>query len=257
MTDIAKQIHSLDITVGDTKINTYDDWHLVPKSRPVFAPPSLKKYSQDIPGTNGEIDLTTALTGYPAYQNRTGSIDFMVMHNGLSSSLGDDIGYNNNSNSRWQGMYSEIENFLHGQAVKIESSDFPDWYYSGRMTVSGWTSDEQYSTITINYDLEPFRYSITESADLWKWDPFNFKTGLIRTYGSMDLGASHMIVGTVTPIIPTVFVTSACTVTTPTATVNLKSGSNKNPLLVIYPGKQTWSFTGSGKVGIYFRERSL
>ena len=31
--------HSVVIRVDDRFINTYDDWHLIPSSRPVIAPP--------------------------------------------------------------------------------------------------------------------------------------------------------------------------------------------------------------------------
>ena len=67
-----KLYHS--ITFGDK--NTWDDWRLVPASRPLFNPPAQKVKTLDIPGGDGVIDLSQALTGYPVYQNRTGSIEF-------------------------------------------------------------------------------------------------------------------------------------------------------------------------------------
>ena len=57
--------------------NTWDDWYLIPSSRPVFNPPSVKTQYIDIPGANGQIDLTESLTGYPVYKNREGSWNFM------------------------------------------------------------------------------------------------------------------------------------------------------------------------------------
>lgn len=57
-----------------------DDWRLVPASRPLFNPPAQKVKTLDIPGGDGVIDLSQALTGYPVYQNRTGSIEFIVMN---------------------------------------------------------------------------------------------------------------------------------------------------------------------------------
>ena len=49
------------ITIG-TK-NTWDDWHLIPKSRPLVNPPSVKTNVVDIPGGDGALDLSTALSG--------------------------------------------------------------------------------------------------------------------------------------------------------------------------------------------------
>lgn len=274
--DIAKQVHSLTFVKRslvngqyvETSKNTWDDWHLVPTSRPVFDPPELKKYSQDIPGGNGSIDLTTTLTGYPSYQNRTGSIEFLAMHNGLSSSLGEGYGYNNFTNVAWNGIYSNIMNFLHGARVKVETEDIADYYFWGRVTVEGWESEEQYSKITFNYDLEPFRYSITDSSNLWKWDPFNFETGVIRTYSkdrmAFDSSAykDFHIDGTNTPVSPTIFVSTPAMLKTPDGEFTLEAGNNKSPLILVYPGSQTWSFKAttadaSGNAAIYFRERSF
>ena len=66
------------VTFGDK--NTWDDWRLVPASRPVFNPPAQKVKTLEIPGGDGVIDLSQSLTGYPVYQNRTGSIEFIVMN---------------------------------------------------------------------------------------------------------------------------------------------------------------------------------
>ena len=59
------------ITLG-TK-NTWDDWHLIPTSRPVVNPPSVKTNMIEIPGGDGVLDLTTALAGRVLYKNRTGA----------------------------------------------------------------------------------------------------------------------------------------------------------------------------------------
>ena len=66
------------ITFGDK--NTWDDWHLVPASRPLFNPPTVKTKIIDIPGANGNLDLSDSLTKYPVYNNREGQIEFIVMN---------------------------------------------------------------------------------------------------------------------------------------------------------------------------------
>lgn len=73
------------VTFGDK--NTWDDWRLVPASRPVFNPPAQKVKTLEIPGGDGVIDLSQSLTGYPVYQNRTGSIEFIVMNDFKRSSI--------------------------------------------------------------------------------------------------------------------------------------------------------------------------
>ena len=123
------------ITFGDK--NTWNDWHLVATSRPVFNPPSLKRKTLDIPGGDGLIDVSEALTGYPVYNNREGSFEFAVM----------------NDYWEWQEAYSSISDYIHGQKMIAFLEDDPSYYYEGRFTVSNWKSDKNYSLITIDYDV--------------------------------------------------------------------------------------------------------
>lgn len=263
MSDISKQLHSLTFTDQSTgqSANTWDDWNLVPSSRPSFAMPKLKEYSQDIPGANGKIDLSSSLTGYESYENRSGSIEFIVMNQDLDTSLGDRYGYNTNANG-WTALKAKIANFIHGKQMKVEYEDMTNWYFLGRISVNEWKSDERYSTITLDYDLEPYKYSVTSTNDQWLWDPFNFETGVIRTYNEDTMkfsgSGSFEIIGTACPVVPTIFVTSACTLTTPKGTFSLRSGSNKDPRILVYPGSQRWVFSGAtGSAAVYYRERSL
>lgn len=128
-----KLYHS--ITFGDK--NTWDDWRLVPASRPLFNPPAQKVKTLDIPGGDGVIDLSQALTGYPVYQNRTGSIEFIVM----------------NDFKPWHMAYSDIMDYLHGQTMRAILEDDPEYFYEGRFTVNAWKSEKDWSRLVIDYDV--------------------------------------------------------------------------------------------------------
>lgn len=128
--------------------NTWTDWHLVPTSRPVITPPEVKNKTIDIPGANGVLDLTDSLTKYPIYGNRTGSFEFMVVN---------DFYQIVNTHQEWHERYSEIMNYLHGQRMKMRLEDDPDWWYFGRFKVDSWSTGRSHSTITISYDLDPFK----------------------------------------------------------------------------------------------------
>lgn len=130
------------ITFGDK--NTWDDWHLVPASRPLFNPPTVKTKIIDIPGANGNLDLSDSLTKYPVYDNREGQLEFIVM----------------NDYWEWYDAYSTIMNHLHGQTMKAILEDDQEWYYIGRFSVNSWESSKDYSRIIIDYSVKPFKYFI-------------------------------------------------------------------------------------------------
>lgn len=127
------------ITFGEK--NTWDDWHLVPVSRPLFNPPSLKKKTLDIQGGDGLLDLSETLTGYPLFNNREGSFEFIVMNDYLP----------------WYETYSMICNYLHGRRMKAVLEDEPEYYYEGRFTVNSWKSEKVFSKITIDYSVAPYK----------------------------------------------------------------------------------------------------
>lgn len=144
-------------------INTYDDWFLIPASRPVFNPPSVKTKYIDIPGADGVIDLTETLRKCPVYNNREGSIEFIV----------------ENGHRAWWEAYSTIMDYIHGQYVKAVLEDDPEHYYEGRFFVNEWKSDKDWSRITLDYNLKPYKTNIQSTTEEWIWDPFNFDTGII------------------------------------------------------------------------------
>ena len=156
MSEQSQKYHS--ITIGEK--NTWDDWHLVPTSRPKFNMPNVKTNYVDIPGGDGVIDLTTTLTGRPVYGNRQGSFEFLVMND-----YGD-----------WYERYSDIAMYLHGKEFKAILDDDPDYYYEGRFVLNEWKSDKDWSRITINYNVGPYKKSILSAGDKWLWDPFVFET---------------------------------------------------------------------------------
>lgn len=185
-------------------VNTNTDWHLVPTSRPLINPPQVKTKTNDNPGGDGIFDQTESLTGFPLYGQRTGSWDFLVLN-----------GWN-----EWYRLYSEILNSIHGKAVQIVLEDDPAWYYNGRVTVNQWKSDPGHSTITLDYNLDPYKLSRTLSNEDWLWDPFSFIDGIITSSYTSDLsvggvGASGTTTITLTgeqigrrPVTPEFIVTS-------------------------------------------------
>ena len=141
----------------------WEDWRLVSSSRPLLAPPKPKTNYVNIPGGDGALDLTEALTGFPIYNNREGSWDFYVTDRDWD----------------WVDAYSTIMNFLHGQKMCVILEDDMSHYYEGRFTVNSWRSDPSYSRISINYSVDPYKYTVLQND--WYWNRFDFGGPLYDT----------------------------------------------------------------------------
>ena len=61
-------------------IDLFEIWQLVSTTRPVIPPPGLKFVFEDLPGSDGGIDYTDTLTGYPLFNNITGTWTFYVLN---------------------------------------------------------------------------------------------------------------------------------------------------------------------------------
>lgn len=149
--------------------NTWDMWHLVPSGRPTPTIPEVRTNYVTIPGRSGSLDLSTALTGSPIYEDRELEADFILVDQLMN----------------WMDVYHDIVNKLHGQRMKIRLVDDPDWYYIGRVMVSDFASNSDYSSISITCQLEPYKYSDTPWEDylkLYKADMPTITTNGVQYY---------------------------------------------------------------------------
>lgn len=227
--------------------NSWTDWHLIPTSKPVIAPPTVKVKQVDIPGVHGVIDLTTVLTGYQVYSNRTGSLDF-ILAPGFKS---------------WESVKMNVMEYLGGRRMTMILSDEPNYYYTGTFVVSNLKVDARNYGITINYDLYPFKREIMASDEPWLWDPFNFETGVIRDWSSLNVDGELLvsIEDCVEPTSPQITLSSAMTLnhtytladgsSARTKEYQLPAGVSEN--VTLRPGLNLLQFTGTGTIGIHYR----
>lgn len=229
--------------------NTWADWYLIPSSRPVFNPPEVKTKIVDIPGADWHLDLSTILTGEINFGSRTGSLEFIVDNGQLSD-------YNAN---KWSAVYSEILGYLHGQILKARLEDDPYYYYEGRFTVNQWASESHNSKITIDYDVAPYKYEAESSLENWKWDTFNFESGIIRNYKNMEVVNSKTltIVGRRMSVTPTFIVKTThgqgMRVRFNNKIYQLPEGESRVLDIRTVEGKNTLTFIGVGTVSVNYR----
>lgn len=192
---------------GETK-NTWDDFYLIPTKRPLVNPPSVKEEYVDIPGANGSLDFTEALSGAIHYGMREGSWEFIVDSDRYSEApqyikninkkstaenpkypyedsqvYNSELGYYTMNEATpvndWWRIYSELMQFLHGRKmtrIKLES-DNPNIMYTGRLFVESWDSEKDNSKVVIKYKIDPFSVpdntTTTEEIDPITGDPIS------------------------------------------------------------------------------------
>ena len=110
-----------------------------------LSPPEPKTYTVDIPGGDGIIDLTSALTGDVAYSNRSQSFTFMVVEP-----------------DSFERVKTDVSNFLHGKSFDYQMTMDPGYTYHGRFSVTEY-SHAVYAypglvgVFTVDIDADPYK----------------------------------------------------------------------------------------------------
>lgn len=229
-------VHS--VTIGEK--NTWKDWHLIPSMRPSFSPPLPKNNFIDLPGGSGTLDLSESLTGYPLYNDRTGSWEFVLA----------------DQETPYQDVYSEIMNYLQGRRYKAILEDDKYFCYDGKFWINEERSASEYSVIVIEYNVYPYKLERNTSNEPWLWDPFDFKYGVIRNFQSI------VVNGTLTVILPKSEMPSSPIITANSngmkvqcngTTYDLNNGKTIIPNIVVNEKEITLLFTGIGTISINYQ----
>lgn len=223
--------------------HSYRDWGLYLKTRPVVSPPVPKTVYEDLPGADGSVDLTEALTGEVKFEDRDLKFDFKVI----------------GGRERWYSLFSKIMGDVHGKRVKIIIDEDPSFYYIGRVEVSEWESSKVTSTIVIKARVKPYKMELTSSLEDWLWDPFNFENGIIRNYKDLlvDGELTIDVYGRRQSVIPVITSSNAMTVQYMGNSYNISAGSNKVYEISLKEGQNILTFKGDGTVSIDYRGGEL
>ena len=137
--------------------HTYDDWGLS-LSEPLIIPqpdPNITLVS--VPGGNGFLNLTTAMTGEVTYSQRKPTFTFTTVA----------------KRREWQALYSEIANYLHGKEMSIVLDEDPWHYYTGVFQLNEFKSSGITGTIAIDATLDPFKYELEDQKITVLYEPEN------------------------------------------------------------------------------------
>ena len=109
-------------------------------------------------------------------------------------------------------------------------------------------------------DAEPFKYGKLSSLEPWKWDPFSFVNGVIRNYGDIKVNGTteFVVIGNEHNVTPGLLLLSgAVNVSFRGISHQMVSGRNVFYDFDLEPGRNLFTFTGTGRVAIDFKEVSL
>lgn len=110
-----------------------------------LSPPEPKTYTVDIPGGDGVIDLTQALTGDVAYNNREQEFNFVVINP-----------------DTFETVKTQVSNFLHGKEFDYQITMDPGYTYHGRFTVTDYAHAAYaypglVGTFTVSVSAQPYK----------------------------------------------------------------------------------------------------
>lgn len=209
------------VNFGDK--NSYTDFGLIlmPKTRPF---PTPKTNYVSIEGKDGDLDLTTSLTGDVRYNNIDGyTLEFYLV----------------DKRTDWETTLLKLSTHIHGKKLPLSYSEDPDWYYVGRYTINELESDRNIGLLSIECNFEPYRYKKTETIKS------------ITGVGTLTLSNTRKWV------MPTITSTESMEFTFEGKQF-VVNGTLQSPDIILKEGENTIEVTsGTGTLTVTYREAKL
>lgn len=209
------------VRFGD--FHSWNDFSLI-LAQKTIGTPSPKTETIDIPGGDGVLDLTDFF-GEVRYNNRPLEFEFSTII----------------PQSEFMTLFSKVQNALHGQKMRIVLDDDPDWYYTGRITVSEWKADKNIGKLTIDCDCEPY------------------KSKLENTVVQVDVNGEKTVILTNSKkiVVPTITITGEVQLTFGTNFYTLGAGVYDLPAVQLVNGENAILLDGAGTATFSYLERGL
>lgn len=208
-----------------------NEYGLLLASKTISAP-SVRTNMIVVPGRDGAIDATDALTGEPTYDTRIISISL--------------FGIKSISGKEWPVAVSDFCNAFHGKKVKVYFPEDSAHYYSGRLSVGEIKLDGGRQLLPVEIICDPWKYK-------------NEKTTVSRS----DLGTAYKqlsLPNESRPVIPTITVSQDTTLLWGSSTINISAGDHILPAIRLAAGSNTMKAkvaSGTGSITVTYQEASL
>jgi len=202
--------------------HSYDDLHLI-LSKKEIGSPEIKKNEIDVPGADGVLDNTDYF-GDTKYSNRPLKFEFSVINQ-----------------DNFLTHYSEVLDKLHGRKMVIILDEEPDFYYTGRLSVSPFTNEKGIGYISIECDCEPYKKKIDETV----------VAKAVTTSTSIILANSRQ------RVVPLITTDAQFTIAFDGYSGTFNAGTFTIPELELNEGNNIINVTGTGNISFVYREGRL
>lgn len=218
-----------DIYIGGKSVK--NEYGMLLASKTISAP-SVRTNMIVVPGRDGAIDATDALTGEPTYDTRIISISL--------------FGIKSISGKEWPVAVSDFCNAFHGKKVKVYFPEDSAHYYSGRLSVGEIKLDGGRQLLPVEIICDPWKYK-------------NEKTTVSRS----DLGTAYKqlsLPNESRPVIPTITVAQDTVLLWGDNTININAGGHILPDIRLSAGSNILKAkvaSGTGSISVTYQEASL
>lgn len=243
--------YGISIYVEDTgkTYHTLDTWNLALGNNNYIGDPEMETTYIKVPGRNGLIDATEAVSGRRVFRKRQLAFELGGKHDRLD----------------WDGVISAFRNNIEGRVCRLTLDNDRSHYWRGRVYIQDFDRFRDLGTFTLAVPMaDPYKYSNTSSAEPWLWDPFNFETDIITYIGAITVTGSETItiphghMATSPELVLSDLTSAEFTVTANGVTYPLIVGTNRIPSILVGGDNDVeLEFTGDAKIQIVYRSGSL
>jgi len=203
--------------------HSWDDFALILTAKEIGTP-SIKTENIDIPGGDGVLDLTEFF-GETKYGNRPLSFEFSTIV----------------PQSDFMRLFSQVQNALHGQKMRIVLDNDAEWYYTGRISVSPWKAEKSIGKFTIDCDCEPYKTKVNDTV----------------ISVAVTEETTVILQNSKKRVIPTIDITGEINLTFGTNFWALTEGRYDLPAVVLEYGDNEITLSGAGTATFTYREGGL
>lgn len=242
---------TIEIVATGEKYHTLKDWGMAIGNNDIIGDVSWETNYIDVPGMDGFLDASEAITGRVIYKDRPIKIE---------------LGGKRDRNS-WDIFVSDIRNLVEGKEIKVVFDNDPGFYWIGRASIKDFDRTREIGRFTIAIQkADPYKYNVADSTEDWLWDPFDFETGIIDEGTELTLTASggpksYTIVPDSMPFVPIIQVArigaAGLKMEVNQEQYTLVQGKNRFADIVVEKEDVTLTFTGDGTLTIRYRRGSL